>query len=70
MFLPPYSPELNLIEGGGQLKSSIINNVFLRAYIVKNAIGNFIDNINKVPTQIIDRPCVVLNVETTARKER
>jgi len=28
MFLPPYSPELNLIEGlWGGLKSSVINNV-------------------------------------------
>nr|WP_245000604.1 transposase [Clostridium sardiniense] len=29
MFLPAYSPELNLIEGLlGWLKSSVINNVF------------------------------------------
>ncbi|MCE5219989.1 MAG: transposase, partial [Clostridium sp.] len=60
MFLPPYSPELNLIEGlWGWLKSSIINNVFFESiFKVKAVIGNFIENINKVPTQIIDRLCI------------
>lgn len=60
MFLPPYSPEMNLIEGlWGWLKASIINNVFFESiFKVKKAIGNFIENINKVPTQTIDRLCV------------
>ena len=60
MFLPAYSPELNLIEGlWGWLKSSIINNVFFESiFKVKKAIMDFIENINKVPTQTIDRLCV------------
>lgn len=62
MFLPPYSPELNLIEGlWGWLKSSSINNVFFPTLSrVRIAVQNFIKHINKVPTQTIDRLCVRL----------
>lgn len=57
MFLPPYSPELNLIEGlWGWLKSSVINNVFFSTLSkVSTAVRKFIGYINKVPTQIIDK---------------
>jgi transposase len=60
VFLPPYSPELNLIEGlWGWLKSSVINNVFYPTLSrVRAAVQNFILHINKVPTQTIDRLCV------------
>lgn len=60
MFLPPYSPEFNLIEGlWGWLKSSVINNVFFPSLPkVKVTIQKFIENINKVPTKAIDRLCV------------
>jgi len=60
MFLPPYSPELNLIEGlWGWLKSSVINNVFFASLPkVRLAVNKFIEQINKVPTQTIDRLCV------------
>ena len=60
MFLPPYSPELNLIEGlWGWIKSSIINNKFFPSVvIVKTAINKFIDEINKFPNITIDRLCV------------
>lgn len=60
MFLPPYSPDLNLIEGvWGWLKSSVINNVFFPSLLkVKVTIQKFIENINKVSTQTIDRLCV------------
>ncbi|MCE5219937.1 MAG: transposase, partial [Clostridium sp.] len=60
MFLPPYSPEMNLIEGlWGWLKSSIINNVFYHSLPqVRNSIEKFIRNINMVPTQTIDRLCI------------
>jgi transposase len=60
MFLPPYSPEFNLIEGlWGWLKSSVINNVFFPSLPkVKVTIQKFIENINKVPTKTIDRLCV------------
>ena len=60
MFLPPYSPEMNLIEGlWGWIKSSVINNVFCSSLPkVSVAIQKFIRNINMVPTQTIDRLCV------------
>ena len=60
MFLPPYSPEFNLIEGlWGWLKSSVINNVFFPSLPkVKVTIQKFIENINKVSTKTIDRLCV------------
>lgn len=60
MFLPPYSPELNLMEGlWGWLKSSVINNVFFENICkVRSAVQKFITYINKVPTQTIDRLCV------------
>lgn len=60
MFLPPYSPELNLIEGlWGWLKSSVINNVFFPSLPkVRVAVNKFIDKINKAPTETIDRLCV------------
>ncbi|NRU37443.1 transposase [Clostridium beijerinckii] len=60
MFLPPYSPEFNLIEGlWGWLKSSVINNVFYPSLVrVRFAVQKFIKSINMVPTQTIDRLCV------------
>lgn len=60
MFLPPYSPEMNLIEGlWGWLKSSVINNVFYHSLPeVGSTVEKFIRNINTVPTQTIDRLCV------------
>lgn len=60
MFLPPYSPELNLIEGlWGWIKSNIINNRFFSSIaVVKTAVNKFIDKINEVPQNTIDRLCV------------
>lgn len=60
MFLPPYSPELNLIEGlWGWIKSNIINNRFFSSVaVVKTAVNKFIDKINEVPQNTIDRLCV------------
>ena len=62
MFLPPYSPNLNLIEGlWGWLKSNVVNNVFFsKVDEIRIAISSFLDTINKVPQQIIDRLCVRL----------
>ena len=62
MFLPPYSPDLNLIEGlWWLLKSSVINNVFFSFLPkVRVAVNKFINKINKVPTETIDRLCVKL----------
>lgn len=62
MFLPAYSPELNLIDGLWRwLKSSIINNSFSPTLLkVRVAVNKVIDEINKVPTQTIDRLCLKL----------
>jgi len=62
MFLPTYSPKLNLIEGlWGWLKDTCINNVFFaKVYQIRAAIHKFIAMINSDLNQIIDRLCVEL----------
>jgi len=62
MFLPPYSPNLNLIEGlWGWLKDSVINNVFFKNRDeICAAVSKFILWVNTVPQQVIDRLCVQL----------
>lgn len=61
-FLPPYSPNLNLIEGlWGWLKSNVINNVFFyKVDEIRKAVNSFIDIINTNPKEIVDRLCVKL----------
>lgn len=62
VFLPPYSPELNLIEGLWKwLKESVINNVFfpnVQKIILK--VREFLNEIKQHPEIIIDRLCVRL----------
>lgn len=62
VFLPPYSPQLNLIEGLWKwLKDSVINNVFFPSTSkIKLAVRQFVrlQNLNK--QEIIDRLCVQL----------
>jgi putative transposase len=62
MFLPPYSPNLNPIEGlWGWLKDSVINNVFFpHRRDICAAVRKFIVWVNSVPQQVIDRLCVCL----------
>ena len=62
VFLPPYSPKLNLIEGlWGWLKSEIINNVFYSSVKeIRKAVRGFIDSLVKVPDMVINRLCVRL----------
>jgi putative transposase len=62
MFLPPYSPKLNIIEGlWGWLKNTCINNVFFdKLYQIKLAIRNFVRRINSDPEETIIRLCVRL----------
>ena len=62
MFLPPYSPKLNLIEGlWGWLKDTCINNVFFsKVYEIALAVRKFVRNINAEPMVVIDRLCVQL----------
>lgn len=59
-FLPPYSPNLNPIEGLWKwLKSSVINNVFFFSVKeIRAAVRGFIDSINKVQSATINRLCV------------
>lgn len=62
MYLPPYSPNLNLIEGlWGWLKKRVINNVFYNktCEIHKN-VNDFLIEIAQNPKMIIDRLCVKL----------
>jgi transposase len=60
VFLPPYSPKFNLIEGlWGWLKSDTINNVFYNSVMeIRAAVKDFISSINKAPMKVIDRLCV------------
>ncbi len=62
VFLPPYSPNLNLIEGlWGWLKSNVVNNVFFsKVDEIRIAVNSFLDNISEFPQQIIDRLCIRL----------
>ena len=62
VFLPPYSPNLNLIEGlWGWLKSNVVNNVFYsKVDEIRISVNLFLDTINKFPQQIIDRLCIKL----------
>ncbi|WP_397351530.1 transposase [Paenibacillus larvae] len=62
VYLPPYSPQLNIVEGLWKwLKSSVINNVFYSAVSeIRLRVGQFMDEIMKHPHAIIDRLCVRL----------
>ena len=59
-FLPPYSPDLNMIEElWGWLKNSVINNVFFETLAeIKTAVRGFIDWANLNPNIVIDRLCL------------
>lgn len=60
VFLPPYSPKLNLIEGlWGWLKNEVINNVFHHSVrSIRKAVQGFISSIIKVPETVIRRLCL------------
>lgn len=60
MFLPPYSPKMNIIEGlWGWLKDTCINNVFFaKFYQVRLAIRKFVSLVNSDSAQVINRLCV------------
>ena len=59
VFLPPYSPKFNPIEGlWGWLKSTIINNVFYKSVTdIGKAVLAFIEEINRHPELAIERLC-------------
>jgi transposase len=60
VFLPPYSPKLNPIEGLWKwMKSEVINNVFFSSVKeIRKAVRSFINSIIKVPELVINRLCV------------
>ncbi len=60
LFLPPYSPTLNIIEGLWKwLKSEVINNVFFQNVCkIQQAVIRFMKYIQDIPSVVIDRLCV------------
>jgi len=59
VYLPPYSPTLNMIEElWGWLKSSVINNVFFDSVQkIRKAVQGFIRHINETPEVTMNRLC-------------
>ncbi|CAG7652151.1 IS630 family transposase IS642 [Paenibacillus solanacearum] len=60
VFLPPYSPQLNIVEGLWKwLKADVVNNVFYHtvAEIRKN-VSSFMNAVMQQPLTVIDRLCV------------
>ncbi|OXM16464.1 IS630 family transposase [Paenibacillus herberti] len=62
VFLPPYSPNLNPVEGLWLwLKADVVNNVFFeKFYKIKLHVSQFMNRINKNPMETIDRLLVWL----------
>ncbi|MDR7237739.1 putative transposase [Neobacillus drentensis] len=60
VFLPPYSPQLNIVEGlWGWLKKSVIYNVFFSCVEeIRTTVQSFMDEISNDPMKIVDRLCV------------
>ena len=59
-FLPPYSPNLHIIEElWGWLKTTVINNVFFHTRDeIKAAVRSFLNYIDAIPLVVIDRLCI------------
>ena len=62
IFLPPYSPDLNLIEGLWKwMKATVIYNVFFsNVGKIQQAVQGFIQMINQAPLNTVDRLCLKL----------
>lgn len=60
VFLPPYSPNLNIIEElWGWIKDAVINNIFFHSCDqIRNAVVSFVDYLNSFPYLVIDRLCI------------
>ena len=59
VYLPPYSPELNLIEGLWKwLKEKVIYNVFYKTVPeIRKNVNDFLDTIKRQPEVVIQRLC-------------
>lgn len=68
VFLPPYSPNLNLVEGLWKwIKSDVINNVFFHTVSeIRTKVAAFMRNIALDAQRIIDRLCLRLENEQFA----
>lgn len=62
VFLPPYSPQLNLVEGLWKwMKESVINNIFFpNVQQITLKVRAFIRDVNQRRDEVIDRLCVRL----------
>lgn len=62
VFLPPYSPEFNLVEGLWKwLKADVINNVFYHTVAeIRQNVTLFMEQISEDMQNIIDRLCLRL----------
>ncbi|BCG57092.1 hypothetical protein PUR_25160 [Paenibacillus sp. URB8-2] len=60
VYLPPYSPNLNMIEElWGWLKSSVIHNVFFDSVQkIRKVVQGFIRLINETPAATVERLCL------------
>ena len=60
VFLPPYSPQLNLVEGLWKwLKESVINNVFFDSVQkIALAVRSFLRDLDQRREEVIDRLCI------------
>jgi len=60
VFLPPYSPKLNIVEGLWKwLKSDVVNNVFYHSVAeIRKNVHIFMEQIKKDHLKIIDRLCI------------
>lgn len=62
MFLPPYSPDLNLIEGLWKwMKEKVVYNVFYKTLPqIRKSVNAFLEGISVEPETIIQRLCCKL----------
>ncbi len=69
IYLPPYGPKLNVVEGLWKwLKSDVINNVFYNTVKeIRKKVHAFMENIMLDSMKIIDRLCV--RMESNATQE-